>query len=162
MIYCYTEFGSGLPCILVLQIWVHLAEGCSYIHHQLLLQAKVTPHGINLFNRAYFTKQDFCNHLRCNRLSSSFIFLLSCKVHFNFYYFYLQIVTVEFIHFWLYLCINCMRSAWPQEHFPKDTLSGGYCAVSVRRGEPQSWSLGMKMWEMNALGSRWAGRWNII
>lgn len=60
----------------MLQIWVHLAERCSYIHHQLLLQAKVTPHCINLFSRGYFTKHGFCNHLRCNRLPplSSFFY----------------------------------------------------------------------------------------
>lgn len=142
MIYCHTEFGSGLPCILVLQIWVHLAEGCAYIHHQLLLQAKVTPHCINLFNRAYFTKQDFCNHLRCNRLSSSFIFLLSCKVHFNFYYFYLQIVPVEFIHYGLYLSISSLSSVPPQEHFPKHTLPWGYCVVTIHQGEPPSLRFG--------------------
>lgn len=139
MIYCRAEFGSGLPCILVLQIWVHLAEGCSYIHHQLLLQAKVTPRCINLFNRAYFTKQDFCNHLRRNRLSSSFIFLLSCKVHFNFYYFYLQIVTVQFIH---YGRISASAACSLRSHFPNDALSWGDRTGTVHRGEPQDCGLG--------------------
>ena len=138
MIYCRTEFGSGLPCILVLQIWVHLAEGCAYIHHQLLLQAKVTPHCINLFNRAYFTKQDFCNHLRCNRLSSSFIFLLSCKVHFNFYDFYLQIVPVEFIHYGLYLSISSLSCSTTRTLSQTHPVLGLVCSHHSARGTPKS------------------------
>lgn len=88
------------------------------------------------FQQSLLTKQDFRNHLRCNRLSSSFIFLLSCKVHFNFYYFYLQIVTVQFIHYGLYLGISRLSSAQPQEHFPNDALSWGDGAGAVHRGEP--------------------------
>lgn len=51
MIYCHAECGSGLPCILAVQIRAHLAGRCSYIHHQLLPHAKVTSGGINLLPR---------------------------------------------------------------------------------------------------------------
>lgn len=60
------SFGTGLPCILALQIWVHLAGRCSYIHHRLVLQAKVSPYCINLASRGYSTQQHFCNCRSCN------------------------------------------------------------------------------------------------
>lgn len=51
------------------------SRGRSYIHHWLLLHAKVSPHCINLFNRAYFTKQGpetITDVTDCSPLSSFF------------------------------------------------------------------------------------------
>lgn len=68
------QLGTGLPCILALQIWVHLAGRCSYIHHRLLLQAKVSPYCINLAGRGYSTQQQFCNCRSCNGIFFFFFF----------------------------------------------------------------------------------------
>lgn len=86
MIYGHGEFGTGLPCILVLQIWVHLAGRCSYIHHRLLLQAKVSPYCINLFSRGYSAQQQFCNCRSCNGIffSCASSFSYHIKYIFNF------------------------------------------------------------------------------
>ncbi len=117
LIYHRGEFGTGLPCILAQQIWVHLARRCSYIHHQFQLQAKVRIHCINLFSRGYSTQGQVCNCRHGNRIfcSSASSFLLSCEI-------YIQLLlfpSFSLIAFFLSLKHWVNLILFPRTHAPR-------------------------------------------